>query len=51
MPAGFWAGAAIQACVDYDVVKGYPDGKYHPGDTCARDQMAVYMARAFELPM
>jgi hypothetical protein len=33
------------------VTKGYPDGLYHPEVTCTRDQMAVYVARAFELPI
>jgi hypothetical protein len=31
------------------VTQGYPDGLYHPEMLCTRDQMAVYMARAFGL--
>jgi hypothetical protein len=31
------------------VTKGYPDGDYHPEYICTRDQMAVYVARAFRL--
>jgi hypothetical protein len=31
------------------VARGYPDGLYHPGYTCTRDQMAVYVAKAFGL--
>jgi hypothetical protein len=31
------------------VTHGYPDGSYHPEVTCTRDQMAVYVARAFGL--
>jgi hypothetical protein len=31
------------------VVQGYLDGNYHPADIVTRDQMAVYVARAFEL--
>jgi len=49
VPAGFWCGTAIQACVNNGVVQGYQDGKYHPEDTVTRDQMAVYIARAFQL--
>lgn len=49
--AGFWSGTAIQACVDNEVVHGYPDGYYRPTWWVSRDQMAVYVARAFELSM
>jgi len=31
------------------VTQGYPDGRYHPEYPCTRDQMAVYVARAFRL--
>jgi hypothetical protein len=48
--AGFWCGAAVEACVAHGVVNGYPDGTYHPERQVTRDQMAVYIARAFELP-
>jgi DNA-binding beta-propeller fold protein YncE len=51
VPAGYWSGTAIKACVDHGVVHGYPDGWYHPGDPCTRDQMAVYVANAFQLPL
>jgi PKD repeat protein len=49
VPTGFWAGTAIKACVDHTVVQGYLDGLYRPGDPVTRDQMAVYVARAFGL--
>ena len=59
VPAGYWSGTAIQACVDNDVVTGYqfPDPD-NPGQTISlyaplwpvtRDQMAVFIARAFGL--
>jgi hypothetical protein len=48
---GHWAGAAIKACVDNGVVKGYLDGYYRPGRQVTRDEMAVYIARGFELPI
>ncbi len=51
VPAGYWSGVAIKACVDHNVVKGYEDGTYKPADPVTRDQMAVYIARAFQLPM
>jgi hypothetical protein len=49
VPAGFWSGVAVEACVDHGVVNGYSDGTYHPEREVTRDQMAVYVARAFAL--
>ena len=51
VPAGNWAGTAIQACVQNCVVQGYDDGLYRPDAAVTRDQMAVYVARAFDLTM
>ena len=51
VPAGFWSGTAIEACVTNGVVQGYQDGYYRPSWAVTRDQMAVYVARAFDLPM
>lgn len=48
VPAGFWSGTAIEACVTNGVLQGYLDGCYHPEYIVTRDQMAVYVARAFE---
>ena len=48
--AGFWAGTAIQQCVWNGVVKGYPDGFYRPYYPVTRDQMAVFIDRAFLTP-
>jgi hypothetical protein len=31
------------------VTTGYKDGLYHPEYACLRDQMAVFVARAFDL--
>lgn len=50
IPAGYWCGTAMEACVDNGVVQGYDDGLYHPEWVVRRDQMAVYVARAFGLP-
>ena len=51
LPAAFWAGTAVQACVENSVVHGYDDGYYRPEVTVTRDQIAVYVQRAFDLPM
>jgi len=45
----FWAYKQVEYCVGHGVVKGYDDGTYRPGDPVTRDQMAVYVARAFKL--
>jgi hypothetical protein len=44
-----WAYKHIEYCVENGVVQGYLDGLYHPEITVTRDQMAVYVARAFGL--
>ena len=33
------------------VAHGYPDGLYHPAYMVSRGQMAIYLARAFDLPL
>jgi len=48
--ADFWAHNYVEFCHDQNIVQGYEDG-YHPDDVVTRDQMAVYIARAFELPI
>ena len=45
----FWAFKYIEYLHGQGVVNGYPDG-YHPGDNVTRDQMAVFVQRAFKLP-
>ncbi len=51
VPEDFWAYPHIEYCVEHGVVQGYGDGLYHPEYTVTRDQMAVYVAKAFELAM
>jgi PKD repeat protein len=45
----YWAYKHIEYSVENGVVQGYEDGYYHPADPVTRDQMAVYIARAFGL--
>ncbi len=47
----FWAYRHIEYCVEHGVVAGYPDGNYYPDNIVTRDQMALYVTRAFQLPM
>ncbi len=44
----FWAFKDVEYCFEHGLVQGYADG-YHPERTVTRDQMAVYVARAFGL--
>lgn len=44
-----WARKHIQYIQSEGVTGGYADGKYHPEYTVTRDQMAVYVARGFQL--
>jgi len=46
----FWAFRYIEYIKGAGVTGGYPDLLYHPEYIVTRDQMAVYVQRAFELP-
>jgi uncharacterized repeat protein (TIGR01451 family) len=46
-----WCYPHVEYVVDEGVVGGYADGTYRPQYTVTRDQMAVYVTRAFRLPM
>ncbi|MFB3881897.1 MAG: S-layer homology domain-containing protein, partial [Armatimonadota bacterium] len=49
VPDTFWSYRHVEYCVSQSVVAGYTDGLYHPERVVTRDQMAVYIARAFGL--
>jgi len=49
VPCDYWARKHIQYCIESGVVKGYDDGYYRPTLEVTRDQMAVYIRRAFGL--
>jgi N-acetylmuramoyl-L-alanine amidase len=51
VPTQFWAYIHVEYCLSQGIVQGYLDGLYHPDTAVARDQMAVYITRGFELPM
>ena len=46
-----WVQKHVEYTVARGVVSGYDDGTYRPATVCTRDQMAVFVARAFALPM
>ncbi len=50
VPTEYWAYAQVEYCYDEGVVMGYDDGLYYPNNIVSRDQMAVYISRAFNLP-
>lgn len=47
----FWAYKQVEYYAAQGVVNGYEDGYYHPEREVTRDQMAVYVARAFGLTL
>jgi PKD repeat protein len=47
----YWAYKHIEYCHEHGVVQGYEDGRYRPWRAVTRDQMAVYVTRAFQLPL
>jgi hypothetical protein len=49
VPTYFWAYTHIEYLVEHGGNSGYADGFYRPTAACTRDQMAVYIARAFGL--
>jgi len=51
VPTTHWAYKHIAYVAERGVVKGYPDGTYKPNAVVTRDQMAVYVGRAFGLAM
>jgi len=51
VPTDYWAFRYIEYIKNQGVTGGYPDGTYRPAVVVTRDQMAVFVQRAFDLPM
>ena len=49
VPVTLWAYKYVEYIKSKSITGGYPDGAYQPGTIVTRDQMAVYIARAFHL--
>ncbi len=49
VPTSFWSFKHVEYLKQAKVVGGYADGDYHPEYGVTRDQMAVFVARAFQL--
>ena len=43
------ASGYIASAVSEDIITGFPDGSFRPGDTVTRGQMAILLSRAFNL--
>ncbi len=46
-----WCYDHVEYIAAEGITQGYFDGYYHPEYICSRDQMAVYIQRAFDLPI
>jgi hypothetical protein len=44
-----WAYRYVEYCAEHGIVLGYDNGTYRPAVILTRDQLAVYLARAFGL--
>jgi hypothetical protein len=51
VPTDHWAYQWVEFIADQAVTQGYEDGTYRPAVIVSRDQMAVFVQRAFDLPM
>jgi len=47
LPTHYWCFPHVEFLVEHYILDGYPDGNYRPTWFVTRDQMAVYIARAF----
>jgi competence protein ComEC len=44
-----FASGYIDSAVEAGIISGFPDGTFKPGQTVTRGQLAIFLARAFEL--
>ena len=51
VPTDYWAYKYVEYCKANGIVQGYDPVTYAPDVEVTRDQMAVYVARAFQLPL
>jgi hypothetical protein len=49
--AGHWAEAWIEQLKEEGITSGYPDGTFRPENPVTRAEMAVFLVRAFDLPL
>jgi hypothetical protein len=46
VPTGYWAQTFIQALASKNIIKGFPDGGFHPNDPVTRAQFAAMLSNA-----
>jgi hypothetical protein len=51
VPTDYWAYKYVEYCFACGVVQGYDAVTYSPASSVSRDQMAVFICRAFALPI
>jgi pimeloyl-ACP methyl ester carboxylesterase len=51
IPSSFWASSWIEQLASEGITGGCGGGKYCPNNTVTRAQMAVFIARTFDLPL
>jgi hypothetical protein len=51
VPDYYWCYTHVEYLAEHGIASGYWDGSYQPVGIVTRDQMAVYMQRAFQLPI
>jgi hypothetical protein len=49
--AGHWAEAWIEQLKEEGITSGHPDGSYRPENNVTRAEMAVFLVRAFAIPL
>ena len=49
--SGHWAEAWIEQLKAEGITSGYPDGTYRPENPVTRAEMAVFLVKAFGLPL
>jgi hypothetical protein len=49
--AGHWAEAWIEQLREEGITSGHPDGSYRPENNVTRAEMAVFLVRAFAIPL
>jgi len=51
VPAGYWAGAWIEELATQGITSGCDANNFCPEGVVTRDQMAVFLVKAFNLPL